>query len=147
MHPIDPPSAPRSPAHAPEQGTAHGDAPRTLVPMPGPAPAGPAQVVTPPPVLSASPTPWALLHALRRRWFLALLAGVLLGVPGAAVMGYLAQPSWKARTKLRVESKQPFIVSETPEVRTDFANYQRSQVALIKSRLVLNRTLRDPEVA
>ncbi len=147
MHPIDPPSAPRSPAHAPEQGTAHGDAPRTLVPMPGPAPAGPGQVVTPPPVLSASPTPWALLHALRRRWFLALLAGVLLGVPGAAVMGYLAQPSWKARTKLRVESKQPFIVSETPEVRTDFANYQRSQVALIKSRLVLNRTLRDPEVA
>jgi succinoglycan biosynthesis transport protein ExoP len=147
MLPSDPQSS--IPAQDPlsDMGPAPAAPERVLAAPPAGVPGPSAQEVAPPPALSAAPTPLGLLLALRRRWLLALLCGLVAGVAGAAGMWQLTPPSWKARTKLRVEARQPFIVSETPEVRTDFTNYQRSQVALIKSRLVINRVLRDPEVA
>ncbi len=101
----------------------------------------------PPAVLSAPPTPWALLIALRRRWILAVSLAVLGAVLGATV-GWLVFPvTWRARTVLHISSNRPFILFEKTEAGSEFANYQRSQVALMRSRLVLNAALRTPAVA
>jgi capsular exopolysaccharide synthesis family protein len=101
----------------------------------------------PPAVLSAPPTPLALSIALRRRWLLALTVATLAALLGAAAAWTLLPVTWRARSLLHIASNRPFILYETPEVRIDFASYQRSQVALVKSRLVLNAALEDPKVA
>jgi len=97
--------------------------------------------------LSSAPNVLGLLLALRRRWLLA----VMLGLVGAAVVGtavWAVMPTtYTARSVLQVMANRPTILFQTPDDRQDFSNYQRSQVALIKSRVVLNRALGDPKVA
>ncbi|MCI0740948.1 MAG: polysaccharide biosynthesis tyrosine autokinase, partial [Gemmataceae bacterium] len=108
---------------------------------------GLAPDIAPPSVLTAPPTPLALLVALKRRWLLALTLGLLGAAIGAAVAWYMLPVSWRSRTLLHIASMRPFLVFDNAEARADFANYQRSQLALVRSRLVLNAALRDPEVA
>ena len=103
--------------------------------------------LAPPSVLTAPPTPMGLLLALRRRWFLALMLGLLGGVVGTLVAWNVFPVTWRARTVLHISANLPFIIFDTPDARTDFGNYQRSQLVLAKSRLVLNAALRNPEVA
>ena len=50
----------------------------------------------------------------------------------------MSQPVWRARTQLHIAANRPFLLFDTPDGRTDFSNYQRAQIALIKSRLVLD---------
>src|SRR5205823_5919243 len=100
-----------------------------------------------PQVLSATPNPFSLLTALRRRWLLALSLGLLTATAAAGVMGYLSQPLWRARTQLHIAANRPYLIFDTPEGKTEFGNYQRAQLAMVKSRLVLNSALQDPKVA
>ncbi|MCI0379611.1 MAG: polysaccharide biosynthesis tyrosine autokinase [Gemmataceae bacterium] len=118
-----------------------------LAPAVPPRQTGLALEAAPPSVLTSPPTPWALLVALKRRWLLALTLGLLGAAIGAAVAWYMLPVSWRARTLLHIASIRPVLIFENAEARTDFANYQRSQLALVRSRLVLNAALRDPEVA
>jgi capsular exopolysaccharide synthesis family protein len=100
----------------------------------------------PPAALSATPNLVGLLLALRRRWFLALSLGLLLA-PAAAFAAWTLRPiTFTARTLLHVTSNQPKLLYELPDSRGDFGNYQRVQIALVKSRWVLNAALRDPKV-
>src|SRR6185369_8492294 len=98
-----------------------------------------------PPGLAGAPTARALLLALRRRWLLAGIVAVLGGiVAGVATWLGMPTPPLTAQSLLHVEAQPPAVVYQRGESRSDFQSYQRTQVALVKSRLVLNTALRDP---
>jgi capsular exopolysaccharide synthesis family protein len=101
----------------------------------------------PPAALSASPNLTALLQAWQRRWRLALGLGLLVAAVAAVAMWVMRPLSHTARTIVHVAPTQPSVVWPTQAGGSDFGSYQRAQVALIKSRLVLLRALRDPKVA
>jgi capsular exopolysaccharide synthesis family protein len=101
-----------------------------------------------PPALTDAPTTRALLLALRRRWLLASVCAVLgAAAAGAGTWFGMPPPQPTAQSLLYVEAQPPAVVYQRGESRNDFQSYQRTQVALVKSRLVLNTALRDPEVA
>ena len=90
----------------------------------------------------------ALLTAFRRRWALAVLLGVAGAVAGAGLAWKLVPPSkYTARSLIRVATTPPKIVFDTHEAGTNYFTYQRTQVTLVKSRLVINSAIRDPKVA
>lgn len=89
----------------------------------------------------------AFLRGLRRRWGRALLLGLAsLALAGAAVWK-LVPEKHTAQTLLRVESSQPTVLLTSPDGRSNFTNYQRTQAAMARSQLVLNAALRQPSVA
>jgi capsular exopolysaccharide synthesis family protein len=104
-----------------------------------------------PAALSAAPDALALARSLRRRWFLALTLSVLAatGVTAFAWSGLKqAMPqSYLVRTTLHVNAKRPVLLSGIAEGRLDFSTYQRTQTAMVTSRLVLTAALADPKVA
>jgi len=101
---------------------------------------------------SAPPLPGAdassMLRALKRRWAFALLAGVL-GAALASALTWSLYPASKytARSLIRVATAPPKIVFETHDPGTNYFTYQKTQITLVKSRLVLNAAIRDPSVA
>ncbi len=99
-----------------------------------------------PSVLSTTPNVPGLLLALRRRWRLALLLGLVCAAAAAAAMWFSQSEKFTARTLVLVAANRPYIVGETPESRIEFSSYQRTQIAYIKSRLVLNAALNEPKV-
>jgi capsular exopolysaccharide synthesis family protein len=124
----------------------------TLVPVPTYHPGyATALVPTAPPGLSGVPDVFGLLRALKRRWLLALTAGLAAAALAVgATYVVLLWGKYTARTLLYVSAQQPVILFRQvgwETTRRDFGTYQRTQVVLIKSRLVLNAALRDPRVA
>jgi hypothetical protein len=115
-------------------------------PIPREAKSRPAVHAAPPVALTSTPNVAGLLLALRRRWLLALSLGLVCAVVTAIVVWIVRPITFTARTLLHVASIQPRILFDTPDGRTDFGNYQRVQIALVKGRLVLNSALRDPKV-
>ena len=92
-------------------------------------------------------TPQGLLQALKRRWRQVLV----IGVPVAVVAAFLAMtflPAYfTAFALLRVASVEPRLVFKTVEEQGDFPTYLKTQMALIRSRFVLNAALRRPGVS
>ena len=125
-----------------------------MMSIPGPSPGSeflPA-VVQPPraatPALAANPEPLALLRALRRRWPLALGAGLLgAAVTAAAAFFLVPAAKYSARAMLHVNSVAPRILLAVRELNADYGAYQRTQLAMLKSRLVLNAALKQAGVA
>ena len=105
--------------------------------------------VTPlPPALVGPPNPWTLALALLARWPLVLTAGLLCAtVAGAVTWFYLVPAHYNAEAKIHIASNAPKVLFTTAEGRPDFASYQRTQLALVRSRFVLNAALRQPKVA
>jgi succinoglycan biosynthesis transport protein ExoP len=101
-----------------------------------------------PPGLAGAPTMQALGTSLKRRWRLASLCAVL-GTACAALLTWFFMPPAKhtVQSLLHVEAQTPWVVYQRGESKSDFQSYQRTQIALVKSRFVLNAALRDPEVA
>ena len=100
-----------------------------------------------PPALSAAPDVLGLLKALRRRWRM----GFGLGLSLAAVAGPPPGTSSRRRrirraATLHVSANPKYIIFDPKERLTDYRTYQRSQVALAKSRFVLADALKKPEV-
>jgi len=110
-----------------------------------PAPAGGHRA--PPAALSSAPNLLGLLQALRRRWVLAVGLGILVATAASSAMWVLRPVTFTARTMLHVAPTPYYVLWRNAEGGTDFGSYQRAQVALVKSRLVLNSALRDPKVA
>lgn len=89
-----------------------------------------------------------LLKAFRRQWMPALAVGLVLMVIAAGVAWVVVPRSkYGARATLLVNTARSKIIFETAEPSLDFPTYQKTQVALITSRMVLNAVLRDPKVA
>ena len=97
-----------------------------------------------PAVLSTTPNLPGLLLALRRRWRLALFLGLLFGAGATAATWFCLSEKFIARTLVLVDANPKPILSGEP--RGEFSSYQRTQVAYIKSRLVLNAALNDAKV-
>jgi succinoglycan biosynthesis transport protein ExoP len=99
-----------------------------------------------PAILSQSPTPLNLLRCLRRRLFVALCIGVFLGALAGVGTWFLAPaPKHLVRSYIRVPVGTPYLV-RTSEAIPDIVSHQRTQIALCKSRPVLNTALGDPDV-
>jgi capsular exopolysaccharide synthesis family protein len=129
---IPEPTAPREPVPTSTS--------RAMIPAPAP--------LAPPTILSAAPNLWSLLAAFRRRWRLATSLGLLVGALSAALTWYLTDASsFTASAQLDVDFHRPKILFDTIDSHTDFATYRQTQVGLIRSRMVLNKALRDPRVA
>src|SRR5262245_24906050 len=65
-----------------------------------------------PEVLAASPTPLALLQALKRRWRLAVLFGILLGLIGGIVAWFLSPPTYRVRALVHIAANRPYWIYE-----------------------------------
>jgi capsular exopolysaccharide synthesis family protein len=121
----------------------HSAAPADLVPPPAaiPAPVPPARKSNP------APNALALLKALRRRWLLATTCGVLVAALAGAAAWFGMPVKYTASALLHVASHEPRILGGDAQGYGEFAVYQKSQAAMVTSRLVLNTVLKDAEVA
>lgn len=91
--------------------------------------------------------PQGLLLAFKRRWQTAVLIAVPVAVIAAAA-AYLVIPApFTAFALLRVAAVEQRLVFKTAEETSDFSTYRKTQMALIKSRFVMNAALRKPNVA
>jgi succinoglycan biosynthesis transport protein ExoP len=90
-----------------------------------------------PPALSATPTLTGLLHALRRRWPLAL--GVAVGATAVAVLAvfFFMPPKYNVVLRMRVVAKQ----AGAEDV--EFPVFKANMEALVRDPLVLNAALND----
>jgi capsular polysaccharide biosynthesis protein len=94
-----------------------------------------------------APNALALLKALRRRWLLAATCGLLASILAAAGVWFGMPMKYTASTILHVSVKEPKVLGGDAFPSSDFSIYQKTQAAMITSRLVLNAVLKDPEVA
>jgi polysaccharide biosynthesis transport protein len=102
------------------------------------APAAPA---------SGALDPLGLWKAFRRKWRAALGLGVLGGATAALAAWYLLPAAkYTAETLLFVEPEQPRVLIQTKEARPDPENDRRTQLALIKSSVVLGSVLNNREL-
>lgn len=91
--------------------------------------------------------PQGLLLAFKRRWRTAVIIGVPVAIL-AAVGVFLATPApFTAFALLRMAAVEQRLVFKTAEEVSDFGTYRKTQMALIKSRFVMNAALRKPNVA
>jgi uncharacterized protein involved in exopolysaccharide biosynthesis len=84
------------------------------------------------------------IEALRRRWKLALalaVAAASVACFGGVEAAKFLPGNCTVRTLVQVAAARPTILYDPQDGRTDFAYYQRSQVAMIKSRFVLKAAL------
>jgi exosortase len=91
--------------------------------------------------------PWAFVAAIRRRLLPALLLGALLGGAGAALVWFFLPPGNHTATRVLHVSATPQVLYSEAQQRSDFQTFKATQIALIRSRIVLNAALRSPKVA
>ncbi len=92
-------------------------------------------------------SPQGLLLAFQRRWRVAVMFAIPAAVIAAAVAWMTVPALFTAFTLLRVEAVEQRLVFTTAETNADFGTYRRTQMALIKSRFVVNAALRKPNIA
>jgi polysaccharide biosynthesis transport protein len=98
-----------------------------------------------PEILTAKPDIACLLHSLRRRKWLAIFLGLVLGGALGALGWYLSPTKFEAAAWLRVNLKEPSIMNN-PGEGADFEAYRRNQIAAIKGNLVINHALDEKSV-
>jgi succinoglycan biosynthesis transport protein ExoP len=110
---------------------------------PAPTTGPPAAAPGPPAVLANHPNALLLLKALRRCWLRATVVGVVVAA-GAAFAAWSLVPTstYTARTLMRVPPGSTFLF-RLAEAVPALGDHQRTQVALAKSRLVLNAALKQ----
>jgi capsular polysaccharide biosynthesis protein len=102
----------------------------------------------PAPAATSTLDPKALLASFRRRWLLAVSFGILLGGGVAAAVFVLLPPRYAVQALLHVAPIQPSIIAKGNETATaPFLSYQKTQLVMVKSKLVLNAALRQPRVS
>jgi capsular exopolysaccharide synthesis family protein len=141
MLPLDAnkPDSPRRPAAQPVPVAGH-----VGPPAPRPRPAAAQR----PAALSSAPDLAAILKGLRRRWLLATALTLLLA-PAAAVGGwFLLSAKCTAFAQIHMASVPPWLVArgDTPDGRSEFGTFQKTQAARIKGRLVLGTALARDDV-
>ncbi len=99
-----------------------------------------------PEILSAKPNPAELLHAVRRRWTLAIGLGVLSSSIAAALAWVLIPIRYEAFALLKVSSNAPTVFAKSSSGGPDFMVFKRTQVQLILSNQVLQRTVSEPDI-
>ena len=101
-----------------------------------------------PPAMDAVPDVASFIRALRHHWPLALMLGTLCAsISGVIAWKIVPRPKYTALALLEVKSQKPILLLETVQERTDFKIFQATQLAMVKSRLVLTSALSRPGVA
>ncbi|NQT36522.1 MAG: hypothetical protein HQ581_03480, partial [Planctomycetes bacterium] len=109
---------------------------------------GAGAMTSPPPqpeILSVSPRPVDLLHALRRRWGWALGLGLLVTTTAVIVAMLVIPTNYTSSALLRIGAREK-IMFDTPGGEGLLAN-RNSQAVLIKKPFVLDQALNEPGVA
>jgi polysaccharide biosynthesis transport protein len=132
LDPTNPATPPRAPRPAPVR-----DAEALMV-----RPADGGGPIAVPPGLSAVPTAGALLGALGRRWFLALLLGLLVASLAGFALWSLVPAPYVSEVRLQI-LRPPLYMPGYTEADDD---YRRGQVSLLKSRTVLDDALNDSKI-
>jgi succinoglycan biosynthesis transport protein ExoP len=134
----------------PDSGSGLPPTGRDLVPFSGrqaTLPGGEPPEGGPPPGLAASPGPWELLRALRRRWVMAILLGGGLATLAACAVWFLLSPDHTAFTRLQVKYQEPHIIrNQDGTNRNEFGTYLRTKAAQIMSRPVIWSALKQEDV-
>jgi succinoglycan biosynthesis transport protein ExoP len=101
-----------------------------------------------PSALSSPPDAMGLIKALRRRWLLAILAGLTLSATCGIAAWYLTPPpSYTSSATLRVAMNPKRIMWNPQDNEGKPEAFQKTQLALITDRLILAHALAKPEVA
>lgn len=88
------------------------------------------------------------LHALRRRWLLALCLGSVVGVASALSMWRLFPESSSATALFQVSNEQDSLLSnQMPQTQASFDILKKTQLALLKSNYVLTAAIRPAGIA
>ncbi|MGL4512561.1 MAG: polysaccharide biosynthesis tyrosine autokinase [Lacipirellulaceae bacterium] len=87
------------------------------------------------------------LHSLRRRWLLATCMGTLLGATSTGLLYWLLPETNTARAMYNVKADPMSLLGsrEVPSAR-DFETFKKTQLAYVKSDLVLNTALREQAI-
>jgi capsular exopolysaccharide synthesis family protein len=100
-----------------------------------------------PEILSAKPNPIELMHAVRRRWTLAIGLGITVGSIAAALAWLLVPVRYEAAAQLKVSNHVPAVLLRSnASVADEFAVFKRTQVQLILSPQVLGRAVSEPDI-
>jgi capsular exopolysaccharide synthesis family protein len=102
-----------------------------------PAPTGP-------PALTAAPSTRALWCSFRRRWLLAVSAGLLGAL--VAVLAVMQLMPGRYTAQALVEVNPPQVVQDLGETAVDLRTFRENQQAVLKSSQVLNAALNRPDV-
>jgi succinoglycan biosynthesis transport protein ExoP len=87
-----------------------------------------------------------VVHAIRRRWLPATAVGLALAAAAAPSAWFSVPPSYEAVAWLRVRSN-PGSFTGSMGGGTEYDQYRKTQLQLIKSPFVLNAALRRPGIA
>jgi capsular exopolysaccharide synthesis family protein len=96
---------------------------------------------TRPEILSASPNFANLLHSFRRRKWLAIFFGLVLGGSLAGLAWFYLPTKYESAALLQVKVANPSIWNQ--ESGSDWELYKRNALAQIKGELVINKALED----
>ncbi len=100
-----------------------------------------------PEILSAKPNPVELLHAVRRRWTLALGLGLLVSGLVCGLVWYLVPVRYEAYATVKVSNERPSVFDQQHITRPDdFKIFKATQQQLVTSNLVMNAVLRDRSI-
>lgn len=116
-------------------------APQTAIAIHSPLPA------TANDVLRGSMNANTFLHALRRRWLLALCMGSVVAAASAIGLWFLFPESSSATALFQVSSQQDSIFEFNRQTQQSFDVLKKTQLAKLKSNYVLTAAIRDPSVA
>ena len=107
-----------------------------------------SKTVERPPALSDMPDLVGLIRALRRRWKLAVLGGLICSsLTAAAVYFFLPPSKYTTSALVFVAASRPKEIFDTRESSIAYATYQETQVTLAKSRKVIESALKQEGVA
>ena len=90
-----------------------------------------------PEIINAKPTPVELLHAVRRRWPLAIGLGTLVGTVAAAMVWYFVPVRYEAFALIRVSDRPPSVLQKPSDATEAYATFKRTQVEMFGSGMVL----------
>lgn len=88
------------------------------------------------------------MHALRRRWLLALCMGLVAATAAAAALWVTFPESSSAIALFQISNDQETVVFDVNRHSAqNYENLKRTQLALLKSNFVLTAAMRNPSVA
>ncbi len=99
-----------------------------------------------PEILSSKPNPLELLHAVRRRWPLALGLGMLVSGLVAGLLWFLVPVKYEAYALLKVSGRQPSILEKGTTPADEFMLFKATQGQLVASNMVANNVLRGADI-
>jgi capsular exopolysaccharide synthesis family protein len=98
-------------------------------------------------VLRGSMDANTFMHALRRRWLLALCMGVVMGGLAAIALWFIFPESSSATALFEVEEKRETLFDIGHDHEQNYETFKKTQLALLRSNFVLTAAIRPPSIA